>query len=269
MPRGAPLAPGRQARMAMEQDRAQYRRAMKQHQEVVEDLVNDLICHSSSFVSTPPDPPLRRHRQRPAHLASTSTFASPFDTASDWQIEPALSSQDFFARPPPIDQGNGCPIGRTSSSHSRGRGHSRERGHSRGASRGQSPATSARHDPLRSHSHRKRLSAPQSGHDWPIARVSSLDSPHAPSQLHPQQRRTGSGGRQLEPPPQPSSAPPAPAQPAPPPKEHRDTREDSLSRERTAPSAQDSGPWARLRALHTLRTQSASEPYTQTLNPKP
>ncbi|KAJ1481967.1 hypothetical protein T484DRAFT_1805658 [Baffinella frigidus] len=44
----------------------------QRHQQVVEDLVNDLLCNCSSFGSTTADPPRRRRRMRPTHLASPS-----------------------------------------------------------------------------------------------------------------------------------------------------------------------------------------------------
>ncbi|KAJ1467570.1 hypothetical protein T484DRAFT_1858370 [Baffinella frigidus] len=44
----------------------------QRHQQVVEDLVNDLLCNCSSFGSTTADPPRRRRRMRPTHPASPS-----------------------------------------------------------------------------------------------------------------------------------------------------------------------------------------------------
>ncbi|KAJ1469296.1 hypothetical protein T484DRAFT_1754558 [Baffinella frigidus] len=49
---------------------------MDQHQQVVEDLVNDGLCHAASFFSTTTASPPRRRRQRPLPLESPSIAAS-------------------------------------------------------------------------------------------------------------------------------------------------------------------------------------------------
>ncbi|KAJ1469290.1 hypothetical protein T484DRAFT_2182489 [Baffinella frigidus] len=68
MHRDTPLALRRLARIAaLEQD---------EHQQVVEDLVNDGLCHAASFVSTTTASPPRRRRQRPLPLENPSGAAS-------------------------------------------------------------------------------------------------------------------------------------------------------------------------------------------------
>ncbi|KAJ1488407.1 hypothetical protein T484DRAFT_1939246 [Baffinella frigidus] len=174
----APLASVRQAQIAlMEQD---------QHQQVVEDLVNDLLFHAASFVSTTTASPPRRRRQRPLPLEIPSGAASSVSLDAPLvrgpSASPAVAPPPRYPLQPPrtlngpvhsLKEGNGERRGSSPTTspqhhflraHSRERAPSRERAHSREASRDPSPTTAPQHDSLRSHSRRKFLWAPTSGH---------------------------------------------------------------------------------------------------------
>ena len=170
-------------------------RAQQRHQQELVDLVNDLLCHSSSFVSTTPeqDPPLRRRRQRLAHLASPARAASciPLDSplVRGPSGPPAVATMDIS---PQHGGASKALIGRRTSSGASAQ--STKAGsvtsttshdslsHSREASAGPSPTTTPKHDLLRSHSRRQlvRGSSHKWGQDSPLAHDSppALHSPH-------------------------------------------------------------------------------------------
>ena len=144
-----------------------HRHTMQQdqrHQQVVEDLVDDLLCHSSSFVSTTAaDPPRRRRCQHQTQMASTSRDAScnPFVWGPRGlpAVAPAL----------PTDQiSSGASVKRIQ------------------VWSAASPTTSKKHDSLRSQSRRKHVSTHEWGRDSPPACTSKCDLPLArsPHLLH-------------------------------------------------------------------------------------
>ncbi|KAJ1494842.1 hypothetical protein T484DRAFT_1926528, partial [Baffinella frigidus] len=169
---------------AMQQDPAQQR-----HQQVVEDLVNDLLCLPSSFVSTTPDPrlsssfvsttaetPHRRRRQRPTHRASScipldSPLAHPPDRASSASAActATRTSSGASAACTASRTSSGASAKTTTPTHTSLRAHSRERSHPRATSRGPALTTSPKHDSLRSHSGRKLVATHKWVHDLPPA----------------------------------------------------------------------------------------------------
>ena len=211
-------------------------------QQVLEDLVNDLLCSFSVFVSTipaAPAPPPRRGRQRPLHLASPSRAATciPLDSplaraptgppavaplSPNKHHHAALSPQHSVARKHPIDQGTGGKLlfDRTSTRTS-----ARLLKDARGASRGPTPdflplARSSVHVSPLAHAARHRYvcaehsgkvhhaKADTIGQDPATPRTQSADSLSQPSQslghFEPLQQ-----ARSLRPPPvEPTRAPP-------------------------------------------------------------
>ena len=168
-------------------------RQERRHQQVVEDLVNDLLCSSSSFVLTTPQPApqARRRRQRPLHLASPPRAASciPLDSphARGPSVPPAVASAEAAQaqqrsslattqRRAEAPDRSIDPVlfGKTSN-----RASTRRLEDGRGVSRGPTPTTSPN---LRLHS-RRRIST--SCPDFsPLARLSVHSSPLAPAPRH-------------------------------------------------------------------------------------
>jgi hypothetical protein len=173
----------------------------QRHQQVVEDLVNYLLCHSSSFVSTTPaqNPPLRRRRQRPPQSVLCNevkeverTVSSPLERTV---ISHRHSARRAFSTPGPASiqrDRSGSPAVAFSPQHRGARKPPSDRTSNGaspksikdGASRGPTPTASPKHDSLLAHSRRKFL--------WtdsrysPSARSSDPDSPlaHAPRHRH-------------------------------------------------------------------------------------
>ncbi|KAJ1494010.1 hypothetical protein T484DRAFT_1928119 [Baffinella frigidus] len=148
-----------------EQEQAQQRH---HHIEELEDLVNDLLCHSASFVSTTADPPRRRRRQCPKPLETSCTpLYSPLSSpsaVSPLGVVTVPEECGVFKRS--IKDGSvACrgPSPTTSPKQGSLRAHSRKRSPScehapsreRAPSRQASSGPSPKHDSLRSHSGRK------------------------------------------------------------------------------------------------------------------
>ncbi|KAJ1494840.1 hypothetical protein T484DRAFT_1926519 [Baffinella frigidus] len=229
-------------RRAMEQDPAQQR-----NQEVVEDLVNDLLCLPSPFVSTTPDPrlpssfvsttaetPHRRRRQRPTHLALSCT---PLDSPLVWGAHPPDgTSSGASAACTANPTSSGASAKTATPTRASLRAHLRKHSHPRATSRGSTPNESCSGDvvaapEVRSTSSRKLVAT----HKWlndevftrSLGRGAPLDrlvQSHSDGELHhakadtsedasPLRRSQTALSRSKPAPPAPPSQPAQPAQP--------------------------------------------------------
>jgi len=202
-----------------------------QHQQVVEDLANDLLCYRSSFDSTT-DPPRRRRRQRPERVwegppraASCNPLDSPLVRSpigplviahpaqkAHTHAHAALSPQDGGARKHPIDHGIGFKRISKGCSPKISKGGSPQ---TPGASTGPKSTTSPNHDSLRPPFARKFLWTHKSHSGSPLAHaprhrrvcVECASRPHSDGKVHHAAADTSAHAiprSQSEPPPEPA-----------------------------------------------------------------